>query len=78
MGVSEIRRLKQLENEDGKLQRLVSDLTLRIGGGLPLVTLHKFDRETFPPEFAPSNIVNDHSERAPQHAREGPSNNFGP
>ena len=28
MGVSEIRRLKQLEDENGKLKRLVADLTL--------------------------------------------------
>lgn len=28
MGVSEIRRLKQLEDENGKLKRLVSDLML--------------------------------------------------
>jgi putative transposase len=28
MGVSEIRRLKQLEEENGKLKRLVADLTL--------------------------------------------------
>ena len=28
MGVPEIRRLKQLEDENGKLKRLVADLTL--------------------------------------------------
>jgi putative transposase len=28
MGVAEIRRLKQLEDENGKLKRLVADLTL--------------------------------------------------
>lgn len=28
MGLSEIRRLKQLEDENGKLKRLVADLTL--------------------------------------------------
>lgn len=28
MGVSEIRRLKQFEDENGKLKRLVADLTL--------------------------------------------------
>lgn len=28
MGLSEIRRLKQLEDENGKLRRLVADLTL--------------------------------------------------
>ena len=28
MGVSEIRRLKQLEDEKSKLKRLVADLTL--------------------------------------------------
>ena len=28
MGVAEIRRLKQLEEENGKLKRLVADLTL--------------------------------------------------
>ena len=28
MGVSEIRRLKQLEEEDAKLKRLVADLSL--------------------------------------------------
>jgi putative transposase len=28
MGVSEIRRLKQLEEENAKLKRLVADLTL--------------------------------------------------
>ena len=28
MGVPEIRRLKQLEDENGKLKRLVTDLTL--------------------------------------------------
>ena len=28
MGVSEIRRLKRLEHENGKLKRLVADLTL--------------------------------------------------
>ena len=28
MGVAEIRRLKQLEEESGKLKRLVADLTL--------------------------------------------------
>ena len=28
MGVSEIKRLKQLEDENGKLKRLVADLTL--------------------------------------------------
>lgn len=28
IGVSEIRRLKQLEDENGKLKRLVADLTL--------------------------------------------------
>ena len=28
MGVPEIRRLKQLEEENGKLKRLVADLTL--------------------------------------------------
>ena len=28
MGVAEIRRLKQLEDESGKLKRLVADLTL--------------------------------------------------
>ena len=28
MGVSEIRRLKQLEDENGKLKRLGADLTL--------------------------------------------------
>lgn len=28
MGLSEIRRLKQLEDENGKLKRLVTDLTL--------------------------------------------------
>lgn len=28
MGVSEIRRLKQLEDENSKLKRLVADLTL--------------------------------------------------
>ena len=28
MGVSEIRRLKQLEEENGRLKRLVADLTL--------------------------------------------------
>jgi putative transposase len=28
MGVSEIRRLKQLEEENGKLKRLAADLTL--------------------------------------------------
>ena len=34
MGVPEIRRLKQLEDENGKLKRLVADLTLgRVPGG---------------------------------------------
>lgn len=28
MGVAEVRRLKQLEEENGKLKRLVADLTL--------------------------------------------------
>ncbi|SFM78543.1 putative transposase [Methylobacterium pseudosasicola] len=28
MGVPEIRRLKQLEDENGKLERLAADLTL--------------------------------------------------
>ena len=28
MGIAEIRRLKQLEDENGKLKRLVADLTL--------------------------------------------------
>lgn len=28
MGVAEIRRLKQLEEENGKLKRLVADLSL--------------------------------------------------
>jgi putative transposase len=28
MGVAEIRRLKQLEDENGKLKRLVADLSL--------------------------------------------------
>jgi putative transposase len=28
MGVPEIRRLKQLEDENGKLKKLVADLTL--------------------------------------------------
>jgi putative transposase len=28
MGVTEIRRLKQLEDENGKLKRVVADLTL--------------------------------------------------
>jgi len=28
MGVTEIRRLKQLEEENGKLKRIVADLTL--------------------------------------------------
>ncbi len=28
MGVAEIRRLKQLEEENGQLKRLVADLTL--------------------------------------------------
>jgi hypothetical protein len=41
MGVSEIRRLKQLEDENGKLKRLVADLTF--DGPCPRLCPHKGD-----------------------------------
>ena len=35
MGVAEIRRLKQLEDENSKLKRLVADLTVNAGAIIP-------------------------------------------
>ena len=53
MGVSEIRRLKQLEDENGKLKRLVGDLTLE-NTMLQDALLKKGGKAILPPRGRPA------------------------